>query len=75
MAEQDVGQKLESRETEVHEDGCYVALTKDHLNMQAVVDRVRSPAAGAIVLFAGLVPHSSAYNPWPLTLLHRHYEG
>jgi molybdopterin synthase catalytic subunit len=35
-------------------DGCYVALTHDLLNMQQVTDRVRSPAAGAIVLFAGV---------------------
>lgn len=34
-------------------DGCYVALTNDLLNVQAVMDRVRSPQAGAIVIFAG----------------------
>lgn len=38
---------------EASDDGCYVALTHDHLNAQEVIDRVRSPAAGAIVLFAG----------------------
>ncbi|KAJ2972349.1 hypothetical protein NQ176_g7206 [Zarea fungicola] len=38
---------------EASEDGCYVALTHDHLNVQDVMNRVRSPAAGAIVLFAG----------------------
>lgn len=38
---------------EASEGGCYVALTHDHLNVQQVMDRVRSPAAGAIVLFAG----------------------
>jgi len=32
---------------------CYVALTHDQLNAQAIMDRVRSPSAGAIVLFAG----------------------
>jgi molybdopterin synthase catalytic subunit len=35
------------------EQDCYVALTHDHLNAQAIMDRVRSPSAGAIVLFAG----------------------
>ncbi|KAI0476478.1 amidase [Xylariaceae sp. FL0804] len=38
--------------SEISEDGCYVALTRDHLNIQEVTDRVRSPQAGAIVLFA-----------------------
>lgn len=38
----------------ISEDGCYVALTQDHLNAQQVIDQVRSPAAGAIVLFAGM---------------------
>lgn len=41
---------------EASEDGCYVALTHDHLNVQDVMNRVRSPAAGAIVLFAGKSP-------------------
>ena len=36
---------------------CYVALTHDHLNAQAIMDRVRSPSAGAIVLFAGKLSH------------------
>ncbi|GKT99869.1 molybdopterin synthase catalytic subunit [Fusarium langsethiae] len=35
------------------EQDCYVALTHDYLNAQAIMDRVRSPSAGAIVLFAG----------------------
>jgi molybdopterin synthase catalytic subunit len=35
------------------EGNCYVALTHDHLDVLAVMDRVRSPKAGAIVLFAG----------------------
>lgn len=38
---------------ELSEQNCYVALTHDHLNAQAIMDRVRSPSAGAIVLFAG----------------------
>ena len=39
--------------TEVSEEGCFVALTYDHLQIQDIMDRVRSPQAGAIVLFAG----------------------
>lgn len=35
------------------EQDCYVALTHNHLNAQAIMDRVRRPSAGAIVLFAG----------------------
>ncbi|KAL1836602.1 hypothetical protein VTJ49DRAFT_4891 [Mycothermus thermophilus] len=35
------------------EDNCWVALTSSPLEIQSVVDRVRSPQAGAIVLFAG----------------------
>jgi molybdopterin synthase catalytic subunit len=38
---------------EIQEKGCYVALTHDSLDVKAVVDRVRDPKAGAIVLFAG----------------------
>ncbi|RSL38605.1 Molybdopterin synthase catalytic subunit [Fusarium sp. AF-6] len=38
---------------ELSDEGCHVALTHDHLNAQAIMDRVRSPSAGAIVLFAG----------------------
>lgn len=38
---------------ELSEETCHVALTRAHLNVQEIMDRVRSPAAGAIVLFAG----------------------
>lgn len=48
------------------EDGIYVALTHDHLDMRQITDKVRSPAAGAIVLFAGLslpsVPFLSSFH-------------
>lgn len=40
---------------ELSSEGCYVALTRDHLDVQTIMDRVRSPAAGAIVLFAGML--------------------
>lgn len=39
---------------EVTDDDCFVALTHEHLNVQQIMDRVRSPAAGAIVIFAGI---------------------
>lgn len=35
------------------EDGCYVSITHEVLNLNEITDKVRSPAAGAIVLFAG----------------------
>ncbi|RMJ10189.1 Molybdopterin synthase catalytic subunit [Fusarium kuroshium] len=38
---------------ELSDEGCHVALTHDHLNAQAIMNHVRSPSAGAIVLFAG----------------------
>ncbi|PVH74066.1 Molybdopterin biosynthesis MoaE [Cadophora sp. DSE1049] len=38
---------------ELEEDGCYIALTDDLLDAKFMMDRVRSPKAGAIVLFAG----------------------
>ncbi|KAJ1335677.1 molybdopterin synthase catalytic subunit [Microdochium nivale] len=44
---------MEAGTTELSEQDCYVCLTYDHLNAQNVIDRVRSPKAGAIVLFAG----------------------
>ncbi|ORY55279.1 Molybdopterin biosynthesis MoaE [Pseudomassariella vexata] len=48
---------LEPRVTELSDDDgdrrCYVALSSNHLDAQKVIDRVRSPQAGAIVLFAG----------------------
>jgi molybdopterin synthase catalytic subunit len=44
---------MDSQETELAGDGCFVALTHDLLNIQEVIDRVRSPTAGAIVMFAG----------------------
>jgi molybdopterin synthase catalytic subunit len=38
---------------ELQEEECYVALTHEHLDAKVMMDRVRSPKAGAIVLFAG----------------------
>jgi len=50
MAHQDV---KNSNSTEHSEDGIYVALTYDVLDAKIIMDRVRSPQCGAIVLFAG----------------------
>ena len=44
---------MDSNATELREEGCYVALTNDHLSVQVTMDSVRSPQAGAIVIFAG----------------------
>jgi molybdopterin synthase catalytic subunit len=44
-------------ETDERSEGnCYVALTHDHLDVLDIMNRVRSPKAGAIVLFAGTHP-------------------
>lgn len=45
--------KMSESIQERSEGQCYVALTHDHLDAKAIMDRVRSPKAGAIVLFAG----------------------
>lgn len=37
-------------------EGCHVALTHSPLDVPTVMNLVRSPAAGAIVLFAGPSP-------------------
>jgi molybdopterin synthase catalytic subunit len=46
---------------EMVDEGCFVGLTNDHLNVEQTMDKVRSPAAGAIVLFAG-ESHSSVIS-------------
>ncbi|KAH7381794.1 Molybdopterin biosynthesis MoaE [Cadophora sp. MPI-SDFR-AT-0126] len=48
---------------EMVEDGCYIALTSDLLDAKAMMDRVRSPKAGAIVLFAGTTRDSFGGKP------------
>ena len=47
---------------EAFEDGCFVALTMDYLDSQNIINRVRSPEAGAIVLFIGMKP-SFSFHP------------
>jgi molybdopterin synthase catalytic subunit len=46
--------------SELQEDNCYVALTHNHLDAKAMMDRARSPKAGAIILFAGAIIEASA---------------
>jgi molybdopterin synthase catalytic subunit len=48
---------------ELQDDNCYVALTHDHLDAKSMMNRVRSPKAGAIVLFAGCTPPPFAECP------------
>ena len=43
----------DSSSSSLTQPGCYVALTDAPLNLQSITDRVRSPQAGAIVIFAG----------------------
>jgi molybdopterin synthase catalytic subunit len=40
---------------ELSDDAIYVALTNDHLDAVTIMNKVRSPKAGAIVLFAGML--------------------
>ncbi|KAL0937357.1 molybdenum cofactor synthesis protein 2b [Colletotrichum truncatum] len=48
---------------EVSEGACYVALTYDVLDATAIMNRVRSPQAGAIVLFSGTTRDSFGDKP------------
>ncbi|RCI08658.1 hypothetical protein L249_4642 [Ophiocordyceps polyrhachis-furcata BCC 54312] len=48
---------------ELSGDGCHVSLTKDYLSIEAIMNRVRSPEAGAIVLFVGTTRDSFAGKP------------
>lgn len=43
----------EGDEVEAQDHGCFVCLTNKSLDVQTVMDKVRSPEAGAIVIFAG----------------------
>ncbi|KAL2261555.1 hypothetical protein VTK26DRAFT_3906 [Humicola hyalothermophila] len=56
------------QESFLTEEGCYVALTDSPLNVQSIMDRVRSPQAGAIVLFAGTTRDN--FNNKPVARLH-----
>ncbi|RFU33689.1 hypothetical protein B7463_g2667, partial [Scytalidium lignicola] len=47
----------------LQEDNCYVALTHDHLDVKYTMDLVRSPKAGAIVIFAGTTRDNFSGKP------------
>lgn len=46
-------------------EGCYVALTLSPLSIPSMMDRVRSPEAGAIVIFAGTSPPPPTHSIIP----------
>ncbi|KOS21008.1 Molybdopterin synthase catalytic subunit [Escovopsis weberi] len=48
---------------QISEGRCHAALTNNHLDAQAAMNQVRSPAAGAIVLFAGTTRDNFAGKP------------
>ena len=54
----DVAAKDATAADERSEGNCYVALTHNHLDVLDIMNRVRSPKAGAIVLFAGIYSFS-----------------
>jgi hypothetical protein len=47
--------RLFDGEKSLSEEDVYVSLTYDELNAKSMMDRVKSPKAGAVVLFAGMV--------------------
>ncbi|KAI1820467.1 Molybdopterin biosynthesis MoaE [Xylaria intraflava] len=54
---------MDSQPAEISEDGCFVAITHEYLQVPEIMDRVRSPQAGAIVLFAGTTRDNFAGKP------------
>ena len=46
--------RLFDGEKSLSEQDVYVSLTYDELNAKSMMDRVKSPKAGAVVLFAGM---------------------
>lgn len=40
---------------EIASEKCWVALTHDNLDVKVVMNKVRDPQAGAIVVFAGSI--------------------
>ena len=65
---------MEAQSDQLQDEGSYVALTHDHLNAQSIMDRVRSPQAGAIVLFAG-EPTSHCFNQTSICLIPHRYDS
>jgi hypothetical protein len=46
--------RLFNGDKSLSEQDIYVSLTYDELNAKSIMDRVKSPKAGAVVLFAGM---------------------
>ena len=53
----------------LQDGGCYVALTYDTLDINAILGRVRSPKAGALILFAGM---PDSYNTSHIVTIFRY---
>ncbi|KAI5253022.1 Molybdopterin biosynthesis MoaE [Aureobasidium subglaciale] len=60
-----------NKPTELTEDGIFVALTHDTLDAITIMNKVRSPKAGAIVLFAGTTRDNFGDKP----VVHLAYEA
>jgi hypothetical protein len=57
--------RLFEGEQALDEQNVYVSLTYDELNANTTMDRVKSPKAGAVVLFSGTVFHNSISSSSP----------
>jgi len=53
--------RLFEGEKALHEQDVFVSLTYDELDAKTTMDRVKSPKAGAVVLFSGKA--STQFNP------------
>jgi hypothetical protein len=53
--------RLFEGEKSLAEQDIYVSLTYDELNAKSIMDRVKSPKAGAVVLFAGKLSLTSSH--------------
>lgn len=57
--------RLFEGEQALDEQNVYVSLTYDELNAKTTMDRVKSPKAGAVVLFSGMIFRNLASPPSP----------
>ncbi|KAI5247812.1 Molybdopterin biosynthesis MoaE [Aureobasidium subglaciale] len=71
MSQSTVETTQATKPTELTEDGIFVALTHDTLDAVAIMNKVRSPKAGAIVLFAGTTRDNFGDKP----VVHLAYEA
>jgi hypothetical protein len=61
----DFSARLFEGEQALNEQNVYVSLTYDELNAKTTMDRVKSPKAGAVVLFSGTVFHNTLSSSSP----------